>query len=325
MENAMNHKPIVVAIGGGTGLPAVLKGLKKYDCDLTAIVSVGDDGGSSGKLRRDFGVLPPGDIRNCFTALLDESQDGWQTVEQLLNYRFKSGEGLNGHTIGNLLFTALTEITGNFEESLHSISRFFPLQGRILPVSNHDIELAAELDNGMVISGECNIGEGMHNIKHLFMNPSDAPALPAAVEAIEKADHIIFGPGSLYTSVIANLLFGDIQNALQRSRAKTVYVCNIMTQPGETADFCLSDHLRVLQQYLPADMEIDYVLANNAGIDEETLALYYEQGASMVKNDIDNNPAGCKIIDCDLLMCDDSIVRHDHYKLAKALMNIISP
>ncbi|MGI6662784.1 MAG: gluconeogenesis factor YvcK family protein [Bacillota bacterium] len=219
----------IVAIGGGTGLASVLRGLKSLDCDITAIVTVADDGGSSGRLRKDMGMLPPGDIRNCLLALAEAEPD----MTSLFNHRFARG-ALAGHNFGNLFLAAMTEMTGDFQLAVKTMSRILAVKGRVVPATLSDVTLRADMEDGSVVLGEYAIPQVRKRIRKLSLVPPDPPALDEAVSAIGGADGIIIGPGSLYTSVIPNLLVPGIREAIAASSAKKLYVCNIMTQPGET-------------------------------------------------------------------------------------------
>lgn len=245
----LHRGPKIVAIGGGTGLSTLLRGLKTYSANITAIVTVADDGGSSGRLRRENGVLPPGDIRNCLAALADEEK----LLTELFQYRFRAGDGLTGHSFGNLFLTAMSDITGDLEQAVAASSDVLAVRGQVLPATLSDVRLWAELADGRRIEGESNITAAGGNIVKIGCIPSNPPALPKALQAIQSADYIIIGPGSLYTSVIPNLLVPEIAQALARRRTggKTppvpcIYVCNIMTQPGETQGYTVSDHIRAI-------------------------------------------------------------------------------
>ena len=229
----LNYGPRIVAIGGGTGLSTMLKGIKKITNNITAVVTVGDDGGSSGRLREEMGILPPGDIRNCIAALADDED----LVTKLFQYRFKTGEGLEGHSFGNLFLTAMCSITGDMVRAVRESSKVLSIRGRVLPSTLDDMRLVAELEDGTIVKGESNIPETGKKIVRLFTEPADCHPLPEIIHAINDADLIIMGPGSLFTSVIPNLLIKEISKAVSMSKAKKIYVCNIMTQPGETTDF----------------------------------------------------------------------------------------
>ncbi|MEB3168269.1 MAG: gluconeogenesis factor YvcK family protein, partial [Synechococcaceae cyanobacterium] len=227
-QRRLNRGPAIVAIGGGTGLATLLSGLKRYSGNITAIVTVADDGGSSGVLRREFGMQPPGDIRNCLAALSTEEP----LLTRLFQYRFQTGSGLEGHSFGNLFLTALTAITGSLETAITASSRVLAVQGQVVPATNADVRLWAELENGQRIEGESTIGRAPSPIVRLGCTPERPPALPRALEAIAHADLIVLGPGSLYTSLLPNLLVPELVSAIRRSRAPRLYICNLMTQPG---------------------------------------------------------------------------------------------
>lgn len=256
----LNAGPKIVAIGGGTGLSTMLKGIKKITNNITAVVTVGDDGGSSGRLRQEMGILPPGDIRNCIAALADDED----LVTKLFQYRFKVGEGLEGHSFGNLFLTALCSITGNMVRAVHESSKVLKIRGRVLPSTLDDMKLSAEMEDGSIVDGESNIPETGKKIKRLFTNPANCKALPEVIKAIKQADLIILGPGSLYTSVIPNLLIKEISQAVSKSTAKKIYVCNIMTQPGETTNYTASDHIQAILDHANCPNIIDAVMVNNS-------------------------------------------------------------
>jgi uncharacterized cofD-like protein len=245
----LNRGPKIVAIGGGTGLSTLLRGLKAYSANITAIVTVADDGGSSGRLRREIGVLPPGDIRNCLAALASEEK----LLTELFQYRFKAGDGLTGHSFGNLFLTAMSEVTGDLEQAIAASSNVLAVRGQVLPATLSDVRLWAELADGRRIEGESKITKAGGNIVTIGCIPPNPPALPRVIQAIEEADYIIIGPGSLYTSVIPNLLVPEIAHAIaKRSQGRKsapipcIYVCNIMTQPGETYSYSVADHIRAI-------------------------------------------------------------------------------
>jgi len=251
-------QPRIVAIGGGTGLSTLLRGLKEHTDDITAIVTVADDGGSSGRLRRSLGVHPPGDFRQCIAALADTEP----LVKSLFEYRFGDGGELGGHAFGNLFIVAMTGITGSFESALRASSRVLAVRGRILPSTLDHVTLFAELEDDRVMAGESNVPHGKSPIRRVFLEPADPPAFPEAVSAILEADLIVLGPGSLYTSVLPNLLVPNIAAALSSTRAPVVYVANVATQPGETDGYSLGDHVAALRRHLRDDL-VDVVLAND--------------------------------------------------------------
>lgn len=253
----------VVAIGGGTGLPSVLRGLKRYTSNITAVVTVADDGGSSGRLRRELGVLPPGDLRNNIAALADDEN----LMTQLFQYRFDTGD-LGGHAFGNLFITALSGVTGSLEQALVETGRVLNIQGRVLPATLHDVNLVASVQlngtgNRIRIEGESSISEAGGQIRHIELNPPDVRAYEESVQAISDADLIIIGPGSLFTSIIPNLLVRGIVDALRASPAYKIYVCNVATQPGETDNFTVAEHVQALEDHIGRGL-FQVVLANNA-------------------------------------------------------------
>ena len=245
-KRKLNRGPKIVAIGGGTGLSMLLKGIKHITNNITAVVTVGDDGGSSGRLREEMGVLPPGDIRNCIAALADDED----LVTKLFQYRFKSGEGLEGHSFGNLFLTALCAITGDMVRAVKESSNVLSIRGRVLPSTLDDMKLVAEMEDGRIIHGESNIPEAHGKIKRLFTDPQNCKALDDVISAIKEAELIILGPGSLYTNVIPNLLVNGIAREIKLSKAMKVYVSNIMTEFGQTDDYTLSEHIKAIQDYL---------------------------------------------------------------------------
>jgi uncharacterized cofD-like protein len=263
----LHRGPKIVAVGGGTGLSNLLRGLKAYSANITAIVTVADDGGSSGRLRREIGVLPPGDIRNCLAALADEEK----LMTELFQYRFEAGEGLVGHSFGNLFLTAMSEITGNLERAIAASSKVLAVQGRVLPSTLSDMKLWADLADGRRIEGESNITKAGGKIIKMGCHPSNPPALPKALEAIQEADYIIIGPGSLYTSVVPNLLVPEIAQAIAHSSVPRIYVCNMMTEPGETDGYTVSDHIRAIDTAC-GEMVFDAVLVQRRGASPETLS-----------------------------------------------------
>lgn len=314
--------PKVVVIGGGTGLSTMLRGLKSYTNNITAIVTVGDDGGGSGKLREDLGMLPPGDIRNCILALADTEP----IMEDLLQYRFKEGT-LKGQNFGNLFLAAMAEISDNFEDAVKKMSSVLAVTGKVLPVTLDDMKLVAELENGSVIEGESKIPEEVisvgSKIRELMINPKDAEPLDEALQAIEEADAIIMGPGSLYTSIIPNLLVKNISKTIGKSQAIKIYISNVMTQPGETDDFSVSDHLKVLIKY-GGKNSIDYVIANDGDVDDDIKERYLKEGSKLVDLDYDKiGELGIEVIATDLVQVTKGYVKHDAVHLAEILMQTI--
>ncbi|MEB3351682.1 MAG: gluconeogenesis factor YvcK family protein [Cyanobacteriota bacterium] len=284
-QRRLNRGPNLVAIGGGTGLSTLLSGLKRYSSNITAIVTVADDGGSSGVLRRELGVQPPGDIRNCLAALAREEP----LLTRLFQYRFRSGSGLEGHSFGNLFLSALTAITGSLESAITASSRVLAVQGQVVPATNADVRLWAELENGERIEGESRIGKAHSPVVRLGCIPDRPPALPRALEAIAHADLIVLGPGSLYTSLLPNLLVPDLVKAIARSPAPRLYVCNLMTQPGETDGLDVGGHLRAIEAQLASlgveQRLFDAVLAQETLDDSPLVEHYRRRGAEPVACD----------------------------------------
>ena len=314
----LNKGPKVVAIGGGTGLSMLLRGLKKITNNITAVVTVGDDGGSSGRLREEMGVLPPGDIRNCIAALADDED----LITKLFQYRFDVGKGLKGHSFGNLFLTALCSITGNMVRAVRESSNVLSIRGRVLPATLDDMKLVAEMEDGRVIHGESSIPEAKGKIKRLFTEPADCKALPEVLTAIKNADLIIMGPGSLYTSVIPNLLVKEIAQAVARAKAKKIYVCNIMTQPGETDNYSVSSHVNAILTHAGSKEVLDAVLVNNS-IPKNISPAYAEHNSYPVVLDNENlNPTGIKLVSTKLLEEEQSksgLVRHSSSRVARAV------
>ncbi|MBI2842064.1 MAG: YvcK family protein [Armatimonadetes bacterium] len=308
----------IVVIGGGTGLSTMLRGLKQYTSNIVAIVTVTDDGGSSGKLHRELGMLPPGDIRNCLVALADAEP----LMTELFQYRFNGGTGsLQGHSFGNLLIAAMTNITGDFEKAVKETSNILAIRGRVLPSTIENVQLHAELADGSLADGETNIVASRQRIRHIFLTPSDIRPLDESIQAIALADVIIIGPGSVYTSIVPNLLVLGIADAIADSKAEKVYVCNVMTQPGETEGFTAADHVRAVANH--SDHRIfNHVLVNRQVPSLELLEKYAEQGAELVAPDIDAvREMGYRVVIGDFMSQTD-VVRHDPEKLAQAIIRL---
>lgn len=317
-----NNEAKVVVIGGGTGLSTMLRGLKQYTSHITAIVTVGDDGGGSGKLREDLGMLPPGDIRNCILALADTEP----LMEDLLQYRFTEGS-LKGQCFGNLFLAAMAGISENFEDAVQKMSSVLAVKGKVLPVTLDDMKLIAELENGEIIEGESKIPSEVivrkTRIKKIAIKPIDAKPLEEAIKAINNADVIIMGPGSLYTSIIPNLLVKGIPEAICKSPAKKVYISNVMTQPGETDGFKVSNHLKVLMDY-GVEGNIDYVIANNGIIPPDIKEKYAKENAELVVLDYENiSNLNVNVIEADLIKITKRYVKHNAEKLAELIMKNI--
>lgn len=314
--------PKIVVIGGGTGLSTMLRGLKGYTSNITAIVTVGDDGGGSGVLREDLGMLPPGDIRNCILALARTEP----LMEELLQYRFKDGR-LKNQSFGNLFLAAMDGISDNFEDAVQKMSSVLAVKGKVLPVTLENMILEAELENGNKVIGESIIGEEAIEqnspIKKLKILPEDAKALEDAILAIEDADAIVLGPGSLYTSILPNLLVKDITRSIKKSKALKLYICNIMTQPGETQKFSVSDHIKVLFDHCGRDI-VDCVIANEESIHPDLKDKYYAEGSDIVNLDLDElEKLGVDVVKDDLTEVQKTYVRHNAKKLAKIIIETV--
>ena len=309
-------EPKIVAFGGGTGLSMLLRGIKNITNNVTAVVTVGDDGGSSGRLREEMGVLPPGDIRNCIAALADDED----LVTKLFQYRFKTGEGLEGHSFGNLFLTALCSITGDMVRAVKESSNVLSIRGRVLPSTLDDMKLVAEMEDGRIIHGESNIPEAHGKIKRLFTDPQVCKPLPDVIEAIRDAELIILGPGSLYTSVTPNLLIKEIAHEIAISKAKKIYVCNIMTQPGETDGYSVTDHVNALIKHAGSKKIVDAVLVND--FMPSNLAKKYQlSGSYPVKLDLDNlKKMGIRLVSRKLIEDNkEGLVRHSSNRVARAI------
>lgn len=307
----------VVAIGGGTGLSTMLKGLKLQTHNITAVVTVADDGGSSGILRSDLGMAAPGDVRNCVSALAEVDP----IMGELLNFRFKDGS-LKGHSLGNLFLAALNETSSSFDEAVMKFSRLAGVVGTVYPVTNEEVTLLAELEDGTIIEGESNIGihrDGAHSgIKRVFITPESPKPVEGVIRAIEKADIIVLGPGSLYTSIIPNLLVDGVVDAIKKSRAVKIYVCNIMSQPGETEDYRVSDHLAAIERHSYKGIA-DIVIANNAIIPESLRIKYSEEHSREVEIDSENVLKSAKLVQGNLLLVRGDKIRHNFSRLARTI------
>ncbi len=307
----------IVAIGGGTGLSTMLRGLKRYTSNLTAVVTVSDDGGSSGRLQKELGVLPPGDIRNCLVALADDEA----MVTDLFQYRFAEGEGLSGHSFGNLFLAAMTGITGNFDQAIKESSRVLNVKGRVLPATLSVARLCARLADGTIVEGESNISRTTRPIAEVYLDPGFAAPLPEVIEAIRDADAIILGPGSLFTSIMPNLLVDRIAREIEAASAVKMYVCNVMTQPGETDGFTASQHLRALLDATRARV-CDIVVVNEQ-LPEKLRAVYAQEGQLPVEVDLAAIEAlGVRPVTARVIS-ETQNVRHDSEHLASVVVGII--
>ncbi|OCL25411.1 hypothetical protein U472_13765 [Orenia metallireducens] len=317
-ERYRRKGPKIVVIGGGTGLSTMLRGIKKFTNNITAIVTVADDGGSSGALRDELGILPPGDIRNCLVALADTEP----LMERLFQYRFNEGKDLKGHSFGNIFIATLTEILGNFEEAVKESSKILAIKGRVLPSTLEDVRLSARLENGELIRGESQIPKIKGKIAKVFIEPEDSKPLPESLEAIKEADAIILGPGSLYTSVLPNLLVEDLTDEIKRSDALKLYICNVMTQPGETDDYKASDHLQALYDHVGSEI-VDYILVNNERISADLIEKYRKEGAQPVEVDLAKlNKQNIQVVQ-EPVISQSNVIRHDPEKLAKVIIDLV--
>lgn len=323
------HAPSIriVALGGGTGLSTVLRGLKEYVStrkkepiprpisDLAAVVTVTDDGGSSGRLRREYRVLPPGDIRNCMVALSKDEH----LLGKLFQYRFPLGGGLAGHSFGNLFLTALTNVTGDFPEAVRVSSRVLAIRGRIYPSTAQNVTLEAELEDGQIVCGETNISRSRKPIRRVRLVPRRVRAVPEVLEAIREADLILIGPGSLYTSIIPNLLIDKVVHAIVSSRARCVYIANLMTQPGETQNYSVADHVRAIYEHTRKPI-FDFVVVNKKPVPASLLRRYRVQGAEPVQASLaELRHMGIRYVTGDFLH-HNKVLRHDQSKLTRLLL-----
>jgi uncharacterized cofD-like protein len=309
----------IVAIGGGTGLSALLNGLKHISSplDITAVVTVTDDGGSSGRLRRDFAILPPGDIRNCMVALSEDEA----LLSKLFQYRFQSGTGLKGHSFGNLFLTALTHISGDFSLAVRQSAEVLKIRGHIFPSTSENVQLEAVLEDGSLVCGETKISKSRRHIATIRLKPRHCKPLPETLDAIAAADLITLGPGSLFTSVIPNLLVAGIPRAIRESQAGKVYFSNLMWQPGETIRFRASDHLRAIHQHAGGKL-IDIAVVNCTPIRPAARRRYAREQVEPVENDIENIIAmGIRVVEAELLRKSE-VVRHDPRNIADVALKL---
>lgn len=313
----MADKKIVV-IGGGTGLSTMLRGLRMHTHNITAVVTVADDGGSSGRLRNDLGMLPPGDVRNCVGALADTEP----ILSELLSFRFSEGT-LKDHSFGNIMLAALNEMSDSFEEAVCKLNHIMGVIGKVYPVTNDTVDLRAVLEDGTVIDGESKIGtyrSGENKgISRLHIVPENPKPVDGVIKAIEEAEVIVLGPGSLYTSIIPNLLVDGVTEAIKASRAKKVYVCNIMTQPGETDGYSVCDHLRAIEKHSYEGI-IDAVIVNRAPLPEELREKYAAENAYQVADDTDKLSEKAIVVYGDLLLMKNDKIRHNFSRLARTVV-----
>lgn len=330
MSAARRRALRVVAMGGGTGLSTLLRGLRRHVLspqhpspetaligDLAAVVTVTDDGGSSGRLRKDFNMLPPGDLRNCMVALSEEEA----LISQLFAHRFRSGDALEGHNFGNLFVAALTEMTGDFGHAVQLASKILSARGRIYPVTTANATIVARMDDGSMVRGETSISASKKRIAELLIDPPDAAPLPETLEAIERADLISIGPGSLYTSLITNLLVAGIPEALAATRGVRVYVCNLMTQANESLNLSASEHIERIYEHARAPI-FDYALVNTGPISQSTLDRYAVEGATPIVADLERiEKLGVRVV-AGNFASEESVVRHASMRVTDELLRL---
>ena len=318
-KKQLSRGPRIVAVGGGTGLSVLLSGLKNYSSNISAVVTVADNGGSSGRLREQFDVLPPGDIRNCLVALSDSPA----LMRDLFQFRFDGNSEFSGHSFGNLFLTVMTRLTGDFEKAIKETSKVLALRGQVIPSTLGDVTLVAHYQDGSVVIGEEQIPKARKAINRVSLAPEQPLATPDALKAIKEAQIIVLGPGSLYTSIIPNLLIKEIAQEIKNSEAIKVYVCNVMTQPGETDGYSVSDHIKALVNHSYSHI-LDYCVVNNGEVPAEILERYSVDNSLLVVNDrkkIEN--LGYRVVEEDFSMIQDGVIRHDSDKLAKIILSFI--
>lgn len=318
LRRERERRPRVVAIGGGTGQPVLLRGLKGQDAEITAVVTVADDGGSSGRLRSELLMPPPGDIRNCLVALADTEP----LLEELLQYRFDARSELSGHSFGNLFLAAMTDITGDFETAVKETSRVLAVRGRVLPSARQDVTLAAMFEDGTRVVGESQIPLAKKRIRRVELIPAEVQPLPEVLSAIAEADAIVVGPGSLYTSILPNLLVPGVAEAVRESNGKVIYICNVMTQPGETDGFSASDHVQAIYNHVGPGL-FDMIIVNSAPIPASVLEQYSAKGAYPVAADVERlHLLGLTVIARNFLQ-DSIYARHDPALIALQVLALI--
>ena len=310
--------PRIVTVGGGTGLSTLLHGLKQYTTNITAIVTVADDGGSSGRLREEFDMLPPGDIRNCLVALADTGP----LMQQLFQYRFAPDSPLQGHSFGNLFITAMTQITGDFERAIQASSKVLAIRGRVIPSTNAKVRLVAELEDGTIVQGESRISKAEVPIRRVYLEPRCQPTAEA-LSAIQEANAIVLGPGSLYTSIIPNLLVDQMVDSIVQSKALKLYVCNVMTQSRETRNYRASDHVKALVAHTNPGI-IQVCLVNTGLVPDVFLDRYRQEDAFPVEADGERIRALGYQVAAEDLISTENVVRHDPDKLARLILNLIA-
>lgn len=317
-KRMLGKGPAITVVGGGHGLSVLLRGIKQATSNVTAVVTVADDGGSSGRLRQDLGMIPPGDLRNCLVALADTEP----LMEKLFQHRFEGSSELSGHSFGNLFIAAMTQVTGDVETALKESSKVLAVKGQVLPASKEFVRLDAIMEDGTVVCGESQIPEAHKRIHRVKLYPEQAEAVQSSLDAIRNAEAIVLGPGSLYTSVIPNLLVEGIGDAICRSKAVKIYICNVMTQPGETDGYTASMHVKAIMDHAGRNA-VDYVIVNSTPVPEDLKQKYAETGAYPVVVDDDAlNQLGVGIIKADLITSKDAI-HHDPKKLCDSVMRVV--
>ncbi|MBR4696276.1 MAG: uridine diphosphate-N-acetylglucosamine-binding protein YvcK [Selenomonadaceae bacterium] len=317
-KRKLGRGPAVTVIGGGHGLSVLLRGIKSATSNVTAVVTVADDGGSSGRLREDLGIIPPGDLRNCLVALADTEP----LMEKLFQYRFEGKGALAGHSFGNLFLAAMNEVTGDMETALQKSSKVLAVKGNVLPASKEHVRLDAIMTDGTVVEGESHIPEAHKKIRRVKLFPEKVQPVESALEAVKNADAIILGPGSLYTSVMPNLLVDGMAEALRKSKALKIYICNVMTQPGETDGYTASMHVKAILDHAGKGA-IDFVLVNSREISPEMQEFYAAEGAQPVKVDEDAiNAMGVGVVKADIINETD-VIRHNPDKLCRSVMRMV--
>lgn len=320
-KRLLSRGPHIVAVGGGTGLSTLLRGLKDLTTNITAVVTVMDDGGSSGRLRREMNILPPGDIRNCLIALAEDESK----MTQLFQHRFRNGVGstLDGHSLGNLVLAGLQEMTGSFDRAIEELSSLLNIRGQVLPATLEDVQLLAEMSDGTLVRGEFEIGQANQGIVRMALSQPRVRPYPKVLEAIRSADLILLGPGSLFTSIIPNLLVEDVAREIELSRAVKIYIANLMTQPGETEGFTLKNHLKALHDYIDLTT-FDCLIVNGESIPQELAESYRTENAVPVVNDLSTpNEYGLEIVEDDLLdlvkLEGKLTIKHHPHKLSQSI------
>ena len=317
-KRKLGRGPAVTVIGGGHGLSVLLRGIKASTSNVSAVVTVADDGGSSGRLREELGIIPPGDLRNCLVALADTEP----LMEKLFQYRFEGESALAGHSFGNLFLAAMHEVTGDMETALLEASKVLAVKGRVFPASNAHVRLDALMEDGTVVEGESHIPEAHKRIRRVRLFPEHVEAVASALEAIRTADAVILGPGSLYTSILPNLLVDGVAETLRKSRALKIYICNVMTQPGETDGYTASMHVKAILDHAGKGV-VDYVLVNSSAIPEKMLAMSAEKGSFPVEVDREElNRLGVGFVRADIMSSTD-VGHHDPKKLMEAVMRMV--